>query len=229
MGEKSRNSLSWTLKWGFRALLICAVGALFYWFPPIRIVPLDMAKQREKSRQFQPKAYARSFWNDRLMKSLDRAHDAATLLAAARSDPREAKAKYAQTFGMGRAYYYFVRGTGRVVSADENSVALCLGADDETVDVSIPVGTIPRNVICKGTGLIEMSEFADTRDFNRVSEEVDKIVKTEVLPPFRKAMKLGSNVEFCGCVQVVDAQQDLHPMHIVPIALRLQSVPRDEP
>ncbi len=229
MEEKSRSNLPKTLKLGFWALPICAVAALFYWFPPIRIVPLDVAQSEEQGRQFQPETYARTFWNDRLMKSLGRARDAATLLAAVKSDSQQAKTRYARTFGMGNVYYYFVSGAGRVVSVDERSVALCLGADGSTVDVSIPVGRIPRNVICKGTGLIEMSEFADTRDFNRVCAEVDKIVRTEVLPPFRKAVKPGADVEFCGCARIVDEDKDLFPLHVVPVVLKIQAAIGENP
>ncbi len=208
-------------KWALRVVMLCAAATVLYWFPPVRVVRLDEARRQQIDQEFQPEAFARTFFNGQLMRSLDGATDAKALLAAVRRDPKEAKARYSHTFGIGSVYYYFLRGTGRAVSVGPDAVALCLESDGSAVDVVLRTARITGGAICKGTGLIDIGEFSDTRNFNKVSAEVNRIVERDVLPPFREQVAIGSVVSFCGCAEVMDEDRDLHPLKVIPVTLEV--------
>jgi len=203
-------------------LLVCGVGVLLYLFPPLRIVPLDVAKQQRESEAFHPEAFAREFWNNRLMASLGQAVEASKLFAAIDQDPKTAKKKYARTWGLGSVYYYyFVAGVGRVVSRDGDSVSLSLGGDS-AADITIATSRIFGNAIRNGTGLIDVSDFPNSQNLNNISLEINRIVEARVLPPFREQVAVGLSVKFVGCAEIMDKDSDLYPMRLIPILLEVQ-------
>lgn len=222
MEKKKRNKPHRTLKWGLWVLLLCVAAAFLYRFPPFRIVPLDVAKQQKESETFDPKAFAQNFWINDLMKSQHRAVDAITLFEAIEGDPKEAKEKYSRAWGIGRDYYYFLAGVGRVVSTGADSVGLSLSGDGSGANISIPTANIFGNAIRNGTGLIDVSDFENSQDLNNISVEINRIVETRVLPPFREKVAVGANVRFVGCAEIMDEDTDLRPMRVIPIVLEVQ-------
>jgi predicted lipoprotein len=222
-GEKRHNSLPGAWKWALWALLLCAFGVFLYRFPPFRFVPLDAAKQQRQKEAFDAAAFAEDFWSNRLMKSLDQAADASALVTAIRRDPGDAKKKYSRTWGMGSLYYYyFVAGTGRVVTIHSDAAGLSLNGLGSDFDISIATANIFGNAIRNGTGLLDPNNFANSQDLNNISLEINRIVETRVLPPFREKVSLGSDVKFVGCVEIMDEEADLHPIRIIPILLEIQ-------
>lgn len=153
--------------------------------------------------------------------SLDRAVAAPVLFSAIRNDREAAKKQYARTVGIGSVYYYYVAGTGRVASVDDDSVALSLG-DGGEIDIIIETSMIFGNAVRNGTGLVNVNEFPNSRDFNNISQELNRFVEERVLPPFRKAVKVGATVRFAGCAEIANEDKDLHPMRIIPVALEVQ-------
>ena len=222
MGKRRRNNAPKALKWALGVLLLCTAGTLFYCFPPFRIVPLDAAKQQQEKETFDPKAFAKDFWNEKLMKSLGLALQASELLPAIRGDPKTARNQYSHGWGIGSDYYYFLRGGGRVVSVGADSVSLSLRGDDSAVDISIAISNIFGNAIRNGSGLIDVSDFENSQDLNNVSLEINRIVEQKVLPPFREKVAVGSKVRFVGCAEIMDEDSDLYPMRIIPILLEVQ-------
>jgi predicted lipoprotein len=208
-------------KWIVRIALVGAAAALLYRFPLFRVVRLQEVREKQAEEIFQPAEFAQGFWNGRLLNSLDDAIDATTLMTAVREDVESAKARYAQALGIGSVYCYFIRGKGRINTIEDDSVGVCLAGKEGPVDVIIATGLIFGNAIRDGSGLIDVNQFPNSQDFNRVSEEINRIVESQVLPPFREQVALGAAVEFVGCAEIIDEGSDLDPLRVVPIVLKL--------
>jgi predicted lipoprotein len=220
--RKKPDNAPTSLKWLLWGLLLCAAGGVVYFFPPFRIVPLDAAKRERESATFDPKAFAEEFWNEKLMRSLDRAVEASTLLAAIEEDVKAARDRYARTWGIGSDYYYFIAGTGSVVSVDADFVSVCVAGNGSAIDISIATGNIFGNAIRNGTGLIDASARPNSQDLNNISLEINRIVETQVLPPFLERVGAGSRVRFVGCAEIADEDTDLRPMRIIPVVLEVE-------
>ncbi|UCE49720.1 MAG: DUF2291 family protein, partial [Phycisphaerales bacterium] len=71
-----------------------------------------------------------------------------------------------------------------------------------------------------------VSNFSDTRKFNEIGSEINKIVVEDVITPFLdKKPALGETVKFCGATQVAQDAADedaLQNLRIVPIELELE-------
>ncbi|MHC4406626.1 MAG: DUF2291 domain-containing protein [Planctomycetota bacterium] len=209
-------------KWAVRLAVVGGAGAVVVCFPLFRVVPLEEARRQRAEAAFHPDRVAREFWDKRLLKSLDGAVEASQLMAAVREDRAAAKARYSRTLGVGSTYCYFVRGTGRVVSAQADAIGLCLSDDGSRADVAVSLGPVFGNAVRDGTGLIDVNDFPNSQNFNKVSEEINRIVEREVIGPFHKKVALGTSVQFVGCAEIKSERSDLDPLVIVPIRLEVR-------
>jgi predicted lipoprotein len=203
-----------TVRWA--AVAVAAAG-LCAAFPPIRIVRTGDAAATQPASS-SGKLGAEQFWQERLGKSLDKAVNAETLLAEIRRDPEAARKAHAKQVGLGGSYYYFLRGTGKVVSKDANAVTLALGTDPQPA-VRIEAGPIFGNAVRDGTGLLDVNDYPNSQEFNELSAALNALVESRVLPALRERATVGSSIRFAGVAEVSDESTDLRPLRLVPVAV----------
>jgi predicted lipoprotein len=195
------------------------VGAsvLVYFLPLFNVVPLRQAGPRAAAAAFDPAAVVDRFWTERLIPGAARAIDAADLVAAMHQDRESARRAYGRRVGLGGAnYYYFVAGTGRVVSVGKDSVGLSLRDGQPDVQVALETGNVFGNAVRDGTGLLNVNDFPNSQDFNALSSQINRRIEQQVLPELRKRAAVGARVRFVGCAEVMDEDTDLHPLRVVP-------------
>jgi predicted lipoprotein len=200
------------------AAVAVATALLVFFLPLFHVVPLRKAGQPEAGAvaAFDPVAFVDRFWTERLIPGAARAVDAAELLAAVQQDPRSARRAHGRSVGLGDVYYYFVAGTGRVVSVENNSVRLSLRDERPQDQVSLETGNVFGNAVRDGTGLLNVNDFPNSQDFNALSSELNRRIEQQVLPELRKMAAAGVTVRFVGCAEITDEDTDLHPLRIVP-------------
>ncbi len=205
--------------------IICLVLVATFWFPLVHFVPLKQTQTQATQAEFNPTNFATAFWNDRLLKSLDRAADASQVLAALAADPQKARAQFGRKLGVSSSTLFFLRGTGHVVGLKKNSVALALKEGDDTADILLPTGLLFGNAVRDGTGLLDASAFPNSQNFNDLSTELNHIVETTLLPRLREQAKAGAKISFAGCAEVDDEETDVKPLKAIPVSLKLESPP----
>jgi predicted lipoprotein len=204
--------------WGAVA---AGLAAFLYFFPLFRVVPFDQTEERTANASFDPVAFVDHFWTDRLIPGAAGAADAAELVAAIGRDRESARRTYGRSMGLGSVYYYFLRGTGRIVSVEKDSMGLSLRGDQPLVHVSLATGNIFGNAVRDGTGLLDVNDFANSQDFNAVSSEINRRIEEQVLPELRQRAAVGARVRFVGCAEIIDEETDLHPLRVVPFIVEL--------
>ena len=232
MATTKENSLpahrKW-LQWGAAAVLVCLAGAAVYQFPLVRFVALDEHVARRSHQEFHAADYARKLWDEKLMRPvfLAGARPVEEILSDCASGGKDATAalnarqKYGHTVrDDSRDRFYFVAGAGRVVEVDDEFVCLSLGATGQDVEVKIIVDVVTGNVVRNATRLVEMGDFEDSQHYNSISEELNKIVASRVLPPLRQKVRTGSRIEFVGCAEVSD-DDTLIPMEVIPVRTKV--------
>jgi|WetSurMetagenome_2_1015567.scaffolds.fasta_scaffold348372_2 predicted lipoprotein len=202
-------------------LVVLAVAAGFCWiFPPIHIRSLARVQAARAVARFNAPDFVDRFWNERLLKSLNQAADAGKVLAAIAAGPQQAHEQFGRSVGISSSYYFFLRGSGRVVSVDDQGIGLSLKAEGNDVDVLVPLGLVFGNAVRDGTGLLDSSAFPNSQEFNDISAGLNHIVETQVLPELQRIAAVGKRVLFVGCVEVADEDQDLKPLKLVPISAK---------
>lgn len=193
-----------------------ATGVLLYFLPLFHVVPLDQARQRSGGKAIDPAAFVDRFWTERLIPGATQAVEAAQLVTALQKDRKAARRTYGHRMGVGGADYYLVAGTGRIVSVDKDSVELSLRDGQTQVKVALETGKIFGNAVRDGTGLLDVSDFPNSQDFNALSSEINRRIEQQVLPALRKNARVGATVRFVGCAEIMDEDSDLNPLRVVP-------------
>ena len=199
-------------------LIVIVVAAGIGWrFPLFHVVPLAQAAREKAAATFNPAAFAEKFWSERMLTSLDTAVKAEVLLPAIRANAAAAKKKFSRSFGVSESYTYFISGTGRVVAVSDDEVLLAVTTGATNAEVSLQTGLLFGNAVRDGTGLLSISDYPDSQDFNGISEALNHIIETRVQPKLREQAKVGATVKFTGCAEVNDEAADLKPLKVVPV------------
>jgi predicted lipoprotein len=209
--------------WGRRRLIIgttvaAGAAALTYFLPLFHVVPLSQSEQRADS---EPAAFVDRFWTEELIPGAARAVDAMELVAALREDRQSARETHGRSVGLGGVYYYFVAGSGRVVSVEKDSVGLALRDGQDQVEVLLETGNIFGNAVRDGTGLLDVNDFPNSQDFNALSSQINRRIEEQVLPALRTVV-VGASIRFVGCAEIMDEETDLHPLRVVPFMAEVQ-------
>lgn len=202
------------------ALYVIVLGVLFW--RSCYFERLDEAKQAQQQKAFDPDLFARDFWDNKLAGNLDRATDAQTLLDALNADIEDANRKYGRRLGLAGSYYHLVAGRGKVLAIKEDSVLLSIATPKSEPDIMIVTRNIYGNAIRDASGLINVSDFPNSRDFNNISEQLNRIVMNEVLPAFCQTVKEETTVKFVGAAEIKQDEGHTRPLPIVPILLEIQ-------
>ncbi|MFK7735070.1 MAG: DUF2291 family protein [Pirellulaceae bacterium] len=212
-------------RWVFRSAVLVACFATLWFLPLFHIVPLDESDQKSmaaEAESFDPRAFVEKFWAEQLTPAATRSTDAQTLVAAIETEPEIAAETHGRRVGLSRGYYFFISGTGRVTRVDRNAIALLLHEDAGDAQVLLETGPIFGNAVRDGTGLLDINDFANSQDFNRISAEINQRIEALVLPTLRENAKVGMAVRFVGCVEITDETTDLRPLRVVPFIAEVQ-------
>jgi predicted lipoprotein len=204
------------------AIVIAVIACICWLFPLFHIVSFSTAKAEKVAVTFNAAQFAENFWTNRLLPSLDKSVNAATLISAIQSDPSAAKKKFSRSVGLSESYFYFVSGSGRVVAVSDDGISLAVMSGGTNAEISLQSGLVFGDAVRDGTGLLNASSYPNSQDFNDISAALDHIIETRVLPALRQQAKVGAKISFAGCAEVDDESTDLKPLKIVPIQTKAE-------
>lgn len=169
-------------------------------------------------KQFNAAAYARNYVDKQLLPSAGKATDIDQLLTLLKDKPDSTFKSYSHTMDIGNIRFFMTSGQGTVTSIDDNDVYL-LTQNKQTVKIATEY--IFGNALRDAPGIISINDFTNTMDLNNVSAEVNKIVRSEVVPPFKSKVKKGDTVTFAGAFELNQAHINLDNIEIIPVSLKI--------
>ncbi|HWB92915.1 MAG TPA: DUF2291 domain-containing protein [Puia sp.] len=180
---------------------------------------LDEVKAERAGKTFNAAAYAKNFWDKKLMPGLGGAVELDTLLPLLASHPSVAFDRYSHALGIGNLRYILVHGSGKVAAVDADDITVSLaGLQGQTVKIATEY--IFGNAARDATGLIDINDFVNTMDFNNVSAEINKIIRLRVLP-LLKGVKVGEELAFTGAVELNKEHLNLASIEAIPVAVKV--------
>ena len=85
--------------------------------------------------------------------------------------------------------------------------------------VIIEIGPVFGNAIRDGSGLLDVSDFANAQDFNAISAEINRRVEEQVFPVLAANATVGATVHFVGGVDVADSEGAPSSLNLVPVII----------
>jgi len=198
---------------------IAFVVVLFIGYHSVYFRKLDEVKAAV-SGNFDATTYTSDFWNKKLIPNLRKAVNMDTLITALKTQPEQTFKQYSHALGIGNIKYFMVQGEAEVVSVGENSTILKISGNN-TKEIEMLTEYVYGNEVRDASGLIPMTEFDNTMDFNSVSAAINKKIREEVIPPFKQKVKAGSLIKFFGAIELNQKYLNLNQIELIPIKLEI--------
>jgi predicted lipoprotein len=196
----------------------CGIIAVISWLMPLfHIVPLQSAQQSTASAAFDAEVVVEMLWHEQLQKPSLQTLDANRLVKLLR-EKNPMAAELGRRLGLSRTTCYFLAGTGSIVSVTNDSVSIALEGNTTEPSVVIETGPVFGNAIRDGSGLLDVSAFPNSQDFNALSTALNRRIEEQVLAQLRAKAAVGARVRFVGGVEVDDLASAL-PLRVVPIRI----------
>lgn len=183
---------------------------------------LDELQERNQAQLFDAVTYARDFWDNRIPTILDNAVDVQVLLELVQRDMEKAVSQYGKQLGIGNTFYFLIKGRIRIVSIEDDQILFNTATSGSPNTLSMNTDFVFGNAIRDASGLVNVSQFTSTMEFNTVSSEINKIVLREVITPFLKEAVMGDIVTFIGACPINQERPNLSPLAFIPINIEIQ-------
>jgi predicted lipoprotein len=176
---------------------------------------LDEVKKGDSKNTLDAKAYANSFYQEKILKSTDKSIEINELTEKLKTNPDETFKQFAHSLGIGNIRYFLVKATGKVTKINENTIDIQVDGKPYSVATEFIFG----NAVRDASGIITMTTFDNTMDFNNVSSELNEIIRNKVVPELKKKATLGSQISLIGAIELNQKHLKLNEIEIIPIVL----------
>jgi len=201
--------------------LFALIVVLFVGYHSVYFKKLDELRASTSTGKINTTAYTRSFWKQKLIPSLNKSLSLKELVQQLKTDPKKAFKEKGNALGIGDLKYFMVKGEGTVKQVNENETIVLLQHETQNIPLRIATEYVYGNAVRDASGLISMNEFDNTSDFNEVSAGINKIIREEVLPDFKKNVKSGDRIQFIGAIELNSKFLELNDMEITPVQLKI--------
>lgn len=199
-------------------LLIVVIGLVAYKSVYVKKLSKMTVATDEK---FDAVIFSKKLWEERLSAKLGSTVQLATFIKAAQSNPADAFSKYTNAIGIGNYRYALLKVEGIVTDINEDDITLQVKLDDSLMAVKLATEFIYGNAIRDASGLVDVKDFPNTMDLNNISEELNKMVRKTVLPPFKAAVKKGDKILVTGAIEIHKEHIKWNELEIIPVQLQI--------
>ena len=196
-------------------LLIAFVGYQSVYFK--KLSTLD----RGQAGKFDAIAHAQKLWSGQLTNKLDSAIAFPDLAAALQQNPEAAFEQHAHAMAIGNYRYSLVRVNGRISQSGADEMIIDVPHADSLLHFRLATEYVYGNAIRDASGLLDIRDFSSTADLNTISEEMNRMVRTTVLPPFKQRVKQGDSIEVTGAVEFNKAHVRISDLELIPVRIKI--------
>jgi predicted lipoprotein len=180
---------------------------------------LSSIKESEKVN-FDAKTYANDYVLKKIPSIKNKALDIFNLLSELEKDPNKILKNDTKSPATSDVKYFFIGGKAKISEINKEYILLKNSQNDKEIKLAIKY--IFGNSARDCSGLISINDFTNTMDLNNVSEEINKLIRKEIIDPFLLKVKKGDLISFTGAVEISMEEPKLSAIEIIPLTLVLQ-------
>lgn len=201
------------------AVLLLFFGLLLY--NAVYFKKISEMQVSKIEKVFDAKAYAKTYLLEKIPAAKTKAVDVSKLLSELDKDVKKAFTKYSHSQNAGDMQYFFIKGESTVKDIDDEFITLA--NDASGAEIKLAVQYIFGNISRDCSGLISIDDFSNTMDLNNVSEEINKLIKSEIAAPFKAKVQKGDRISFIGGIELSQSDPKTDTLEIVPLQLEINS------
>jgi hypothetical protein len=168
-------------------------------------------------KAFDAAAYANNYFYKQLPAAIDKAPDIDKLITMLKTDTAATFKTYGHALAIGTTRYFLVQGKGTITNIDDNGVWVSTSSGNS---VLLATEYVYGNALRDASGLVDINKFSSTMDLNNIAAEIDKIVRSKILPPVKSELKKGNTIQFTGAVGLNQAHLQMGDIEITPVSLK---------
>lgn len=199
-------------------LLTIVIGLLAY--KSVFILKLSEVQTIEP-KAFDAAAFVQQLWDNKLPARVDSALVLDNLQAALKANPAQAFDNYFNSMSIGNIRYGLVTVTGKVLSVNEDDVVVLTGNKDNQHTIKIATEYVYGNALRDASRLVNIKDFVNTTDLDKISEELNKKVRTKVLPAFKGTVQKADSIICTGAIELNQAHYSLDDLEIIPVQCKI--------
>ena len=199
-------------------LLIVVIGLVAYKSVYVKKLSGMKVATDEKFDAF---AFSKKLWEEKLPAKLDSSVELTKFIKVAQANPPDAFSKYTNALGIGNYRYALIKAEGIVTDIREDDITLQVKLGDSLMTAKLATEFIYGNAIRDASGLVDVKDFPKTMDLNNISEELNKVVRKSLLPPFKAAVKKGDKVLVTGAIEIHKEHIKWNELEIIPVQLQI--------
>ncbi|HEY1194507.1 DUF2291 domain-containing protein [Flavobacterium sp.] len=174
--------------------------------------------KKAKKESFDFKAYADSIYYKGILKS-KKTIDLSNLISSLKLDQNAAFKNFGNRLGIGNSAYFMIKSTGKIIDIKDGIYTV---ANEKNGVVFIDTKYIFGNDLRDASGLVKLTDFKTNAQFNKVSENLNEIVRNEVIPKQIKNLKVGDSISFSGAIKLSKKQTLFTDLLMIPSQIKLQ-------
>lgn len=163
---------------------------------------------------------AKKVWLEKLPSKVTAAIDIDSLEYMIASSPAQTFTNYTHSLALGNYKYVIVKGHAQVIKVGTDDISIQVQSR-KPFNAFIEMEFIYGNTLRDALGIFKLNDFPNTDDLNNLSEELNKIVKREVVPSLKSSLKTGDNIDFVGAIQLNEAHIHFDGLEIVPLTVKV--------
>ena len=199
-------------------LLIVAIGLVAYRSVYVKKLS-DMKVATDE--KFDAVAFSKRLWEEKLPARLSNAVELEAFIKTAQINPVDAFSKYTNALGIGNYRYALIKVEGLITDINEDDIMLQVKLGDSLMTTQLATEFIYGNAIRDASGLVDVKDFPNTMDLNNISEELNKMVRKTVLPPFKAVVRKGDKVIVTGAIEIHKEHIKWNELEIIPVHLQI--------
>lgn len=177
--------------------------------------------QKSAAQKFDAVAFSKNLWDEKMPAKIDSAVELSVFIQAMAANKEAALKQYSNAMGIGNYRYALVKTQAIVTAANEDEVLIQIPAADSVLNAVLATEYIYGNAIRDASALVDVKDFPNTADLNSISEEINKIIRTSVLPSFKQAVKKGDKINIVAAVELNKEHIKWNGLELLPVRLQI--------
>ena len=207
------------MKKAVKYILVAAVAGLLG-YNSIYIKKLDEV-QKDTVQKFDAAAFSKKIWAEQMPAKITGAADLTAFIQAVTADKEAALKKYSNALGIGNYRYALIKTQALVSTVNEDEILIQIPVADSVITATLATEYIYGNAIRDASALVDVKDFPNSADLNSISEEMNKIVRSTVLPEFKKAVKKGDRINITAAVELNKEHIKWSGLELLPVSLQI--------
>lgn len=203
------------VKYGLLIAVIALVGYKSVYFEKLS------TRKNNTAAAFDAVGFSKKLWEEKMPAKMDSAVSLTVLIDAVTKDGEAAINKYTNALAIGNYRYALVKLEGMVTDVKEDEVLLSVKQHDSLLNLHLATEFVYGNAVRDASGLVQVKDFPNTSNLSSISEELNKIIRSTVLPSFKQVIKKGNTIIVVAAVEINAAHIRWQDLELLPVRLQI--------